>query len=166
MKVFINPQYSGPDSAQGGIRRVVEAQNKYFPDLGIEVVNHFSQADLVACHATEYVDHPIVVSHIHGLYWYYKQYPWAAWAIKANQRIVEIMKKAKVVTTPSEWVANSVRRGTLIDPVVCQHGIDIDEWQPPKQRGNYCIWAKTRADPVCNPLDMNKLAEKPLVLFP
>jgi hypothetical protein len=157
-KVYISPQFSGQDNAHGGIRRVWEAQVKYFPDLGIEIVDHPNKADLVACHATEYVDHPIIVSHIHGLYWH--GYPWMSWAIKANQKLIEIMKVAKVVTSPSEWVANSIRRGMLLDPIVCQHGIDIDEWTPPKQRGDYAIWAKTRVDPICNPYDMNKLAEK------
>ncbi len=153
MKVFI-----GSQPAEGGIRRVYEAQQKYFPALGIEITDQLSQADLAACHGTEYAKHPITVAHNHGLYWYGYEYPWAAWAVKANQKLVEIMKGAKAVTTPSEWVANSIRRGTLIDPIVCQHGIDIDEWKPILRHEPYIIWCKTRPDPICNPNDMNRLA--------
>ena len=156
MKVFISPQFSGKDTAQGGIRRVVEAQHKHFPELGIEIVDAPKAADLVACHATEWVDHDVVVAHNHGIYW--SGYDWAAWAIKANKKLIEIIKKSKVVTTPSEWVANSLRRGMLIDPVVCSHGVELSEWEPMKKRG-YVLWAKTRPDPICNPDDMNKLAE-------
>lgn len=158
MKVFLSPQFSGEDTAQGGIRRVYEAQLKYFPSLDIEVVKNLNQADLAACHATEVVKHPVIVAHNHGLYWHGDKYPWAAWAYKANEKLVSIIKQAKVTTTPSEWVAHSIRRGMLIDPVICQHGIDTEEWSPLPQRVPYVLWAKTRADPICNPYDMNKLA--------
>lgn len=155
MKVFISPQFSGKDTAQGGIRRVWEAQHKYFPELGIEIVPSPMQADLAACHATEFVDHDVVVAHNHGLYW--AGYDWASWAIKANQKLVEIIKQAKVVTTPSEWVANSMRRGMLIDPIVCPHGVEFEDWEPLPKR-DFVLWAKTRPDPICDPNEMNRLA--------
>lgn len=155
MKVCILPQFSGKDTAQGGIRRVYEAQHQYFPDLGINIVDTPGEADLVACHATEDTDHPIIVNHNHGLYW--DGYKWAAWAHKANRKLVELAKKAQVVTTPSEWVANVFRRGMLIEPTVLPHGINLDEWTP-GEKAPYVLWAKTRPDPICNPDDMNKLA--------
>lgn len=158
VKLFISPHFSGKDTAQGGIRRVYEAQQKYFPDLDIDIIDHLSKADLAAVHATEWVDHDVVVAHNHGLYW--AGYDWPAWAIKANQKLVEIIKKAKITTTPSQWVANSMRRGMLIDPVVLPHGVEPDEWQPPKTKEPYILWAKTRPDPICNPDDMNRLAAK------
>ena len=69
MKLYLTPQYTRPDTdGAGGIRRVVEAQMKYLPEHGIEIVQSPKEADVVNVHATEVVDHPCVVLSCHGLY--------------------------------------------------------------------------------------------------
>lgn len=155
MIVHISPEFSKKDKGDGGIRRVVEAQLKYLPELGIELVDDPHKADLVNCHATELVDHPLLVHSCHGLYW--SDYQWANWAYVANLRVLAMMKQAEVVTVPSRWVANAVQRGTLIDPIVCPHGIEPKEWEPQPNEG-YVFWGKSRPDPVCDPVEMNRLA--------
>ena len=45
IKVYINPNYGAhPDKADGGIRRVVEAQKKHLPKFGIEIVDDPKEA--------------------------------------------------------------------------------------------------------------------------
>ena len=160
MKVLIHPSFDQPDKGEGGIRRVCENQLKYLPDHGIEFTNNLNEADVINCHATAILDHPRIVHSLHGLYW--AEYDWLPFAHKANRYLIEIMKDArvKVITSPSEWVAHSVRRGMLKNPKVIYHGIDIDLWQPPAEHENYVIWAKTREDPVCSSAPLNWLAER------
>jgi len=158
MKVHITPKYRGADDGSGGgIRRVVEAQRKYLPDFGVEVIDTPVGADVINAHAgtTRTSGIPMCAS-IHGLYWTAEE-SWPNWAWTMNQQVIDSMLAAKVVTVPSEWVAHAVRRGSLIDPVVIPHGIDIDEWTPGESQG-YVLWNKFRIDPACDPSDMNALA--------
>lgn len=158
-RVYMLPKF-GPEAGQGGIKRVCEKMEQLLPDYGIEFVDDINKADLISLHGTETVQNPKVptVLNCHGLYW--AGYPWASWAIKANLLLVNSMKRAKVVTVPSEFVANSVRRGMLLEPEICPHGVDTTEWQPQQSRQNYVLWAKNRIDPICDPSDMNRLAAK------
>lgn len=155
MKVYLNPSFDKEDKGEGGIRRVVEAQKKYLPDYGIEFVKDIDKADIVNCHGTSINDVDNLVLSIHGLYW--EGYEWPKWYRNANSLILTGMKRAKVVTAPSEWVANAVRRGMLVDPVVCYHGITIEDWTPQENRG-YVLWNKNRVDAICDPKDVGFLA--------
>lgn len=155
MKVYLNPSFDKPDKGDGGIRRVVEAQRKYLPEFGVEFVDTPEEADVANCHATSFVDHDTLVLSLHGLYW--AEYDWPKWYLQVNESLIKSMKSAKAVTAPSEWVANAVRRGMLIDPVVCYHGIDVEDWTPGKNK-NYVLWNKNRVDTVCDPAPMNRLA--------
>ena len=162
MKVCIVPQFSGEDQGEGGIRRVVEQQNKWLPEYGIEIVQTVDEADVVASHATYVVDHPHVVHHNHGLYWVDDPVTkdtihWPLWALKANRVITRAMIVSAAVTAPSEWVANAIRRGTLIDPTVIHHGVNLEDWEP-AESWNYVLWNKNRVDPICNPAPLNELA--------
>lgn len=162
MKVCILPRFSGEDQGDGGIRRVVEQQVRWLPEYGIEVVEHQDEADVVASHAMYISHHPRVVHHNHGLYWVddpvdKQTINWPLWAIKANKIITRAMITAQAVTAPSEWVANAIRRGTLIDPVVVHHGVNLDEWEPGVS-GGYVLWNKNRTDPICTPAPLNRLA--------
>lgn len=162
MKVYIEPKFSEQDSGEGGIRRVVEAQQRYLPQYGCEVVEEQAHADLIALHGGVVPDareqRPVVV-HSHGLYW--AGYDWGNWAHELNKRCIEAMRRADVVTAPSKWVAMALNRGMLLDTPVLYHGIDVDEWTPAWQAGDdvYVLWNKTRVDAVCDPTPLNKLAE-------
>ena len=53
----------------------------------------------------------------------------------------------------------AITRGMLVDPVICHHGVDADEWQHRLPADNYVLWNKARADSVSNPDDLNNLAQ-------
>lgn len=158
MKVFISPQFKSPDRADGGIRRVVEAMVKYLPDYGVEVVSDANDADLINCHAGDLVTYPPdlpLVASCHGLYW--SNYTWPADHYLANLAVIENMVRSKVVTAPSLWVAQALRRGIARPIIPIHHGVDPDEWGP-GDSGNYVLWNKARADVVSDPGDLDTLA--------
>lgn len=151
MRLFISPDFTRPDQADGGIRRCVEAQKLYLPSLGIDIATSEEDADIVAIHAGSRVDttKPIV-AHCHGLYW--QDYQWENWALKLNNDVIKVLHNANKITAPSEWVANAIRRAMWCDPTVLYHGVDIDEWKavPKTQQDDYILWNKTRLDAVCD----------------
>lgn len=159
MKVYILPTYSREDRADGGIRRIVEAQHKYLPKLGIELVEHLRDADLVNTHAADTPDVPVgkpwIVS-CHGLYW--AEYDWPNWGARVNAKVVEAMKRCDHVTAPSEWVAYALKRGMWLRPTVLYHGIDPELWEPGENRG-YVLWNKARTDAISDPAPMERLAK-------
>lgn len=163
MKVYIYPEFSGPDKGDGGVRRVVEAQRRWLPTYGVELVESVAEADVLAAHIAadrkllKQTDKPLV-AHSHGLYW--AEYEWEAWALKANETCMETIRCADAVTAPSEWVANAIRRATLRRVAVVGHGVDLDEWKPLSQDPPYVLWNKTRTDPVCDPAVVVELAER------
>lgn len=149
-----------PDKADGGIRRVLTALEKYLPEFGIRVVKKIDKADLTAGH----VDHlPLAdgkpfVSHNHGMYWqdYFKK----QFHYEVNRDITSCLIRADAITAPSQWVANALSYGLLRTPRAIYHGVDVDEWQPQAEHGNYVLWNKARADEVSDPQDMLNLASQ------
>jgi glycosyltransferase involved in cell wall biosynthesis len=162
MKVYIDPVFRTPDKGEGGIRRIVEAQRRWLPKYGINVVDDIRQADLAAFHGGQWVDPPKnlpVVAHTHGLYWE-EHYAGSRGHLAINKDVIRNLKQADVTTAPSEWVANALRRGMWLDPVVLYHGIEPDEWQPPLDNLGYVLWNKTRIDQVCDPTPVDELAKR------
>lgn len=160
MKIFLAPNFRGPDKGDGGIRRIVEAQIKHMQPLGFDFVNRIEDADLIATHAgvipNAAVHTPWIV-HTHGLYW--SDYNWPKWCHNLNQQVVTAMRRADVVTAPSEWVARIYRRSMWLDPTVLYHGVDIEDWQP-GTNGGYVLWNKTRVDPVCDVTPLDELVSR------
>jgi len=159
MKLHIIPSYNNPDKGDGGIRRVVEAQKKYLPSHGFEIVDSIAEADIVSTHAAETPDIPVGkpwIIHCHGLYW--SEYEWPGWGPRVNAAVIEAMKRADAVTAPSEWVAYALKRGMWLNPTVLNHGIDPEEWEPGENFG-YVLWNKARKDAISDPYPVNKLAE-------
>lgn len=97
---------------------------------------------------------PLVV-HNHGLYW--AEYEWEAWAHKANIGCVEALRQADAITSPSEWVSQSIRRNTARPVTTIGHGVDLEDWEPTTSEG-YVLWNKTRTDAVCDPTSLVALA--------
>jgi glycosyltransferase involved in cell wall biosynthesis len=158
-KIYIEPKIRPVDSGEGGIRRVIEAQYKWLPQYGFEIVEKMDRADIVATHAG---DMPIVpvnkpwVVHCHGLYW--EGYDWPAWAGELNKRVIEAMRRCDHVTVPSKWIGYVLQRGMWMCPTVLYHGINPGEWVGGKNQG-YVLWNKTRVDNVCDPQPLNEVAK-------
>jgi glycosyltransferase involved in cell wall biosynthesis len=159
MRVFINPSYTSPDRGDGGIRRVVEAQQRYLPSLGWDIASTPDEADLIANHGTSLVERPGVpmANHNHGLYW--EDYAFGDWGDVANRHVIDVMTRAQAITAPSQWVAHAISRGMLISPEVVYHGVDADDWAHDETHGGYVLWNKARVDPVSDPSDMQRLAD-------
>ncbi len=162
MKVYIWPEFGGKDEGDGGVRRVVELQRCHLPRIGIEVIDNPADADVLAAHITmpdtflaRFHDKPLVM-HCHGLYW--GEYNWEHnWYFKANAQVMEAIRQADAVTAPSEWVAQAIRRHTLRDVDVINHGVDIEDWKSGPGSG-YVLWNKNRIDPICDSEPVNVLA--------
>lgn len=159
MKVCLWPT---PDTMESnhGIGRIIHAQYKYLPDLGIEFVDP-EQADVIACH-TQQFDMPFVdVLHIHGLYWTGDpgSGDYNRWHHQANLRIVEASRRARMITVPSPWTGEVFRRDMRVNPVTIGHGIDFSQWQPGDTK-NYVLWNKNRNDDVCDPTPALELAQR------
>jgi glycosyltransferase involved in cell wall biosynthesis len=157
--VCMNPYPTDADNGDGGIRRVVDAMIRYLPEFGWHVTNIPNGADLIANHGAMLLEMPGIpmVSHNHGLYW--REYQWPGWGDRINGAVTDAMLRANAVTAPSKWVANAIRRGSLINPTVIYHGIDLDEWQPAESLG-YVLWNKARVDPVSDPVAVSELARR------
>ena len=89
--VYIYPEFLGEDRADGGVRRVVEAQRVLLPKFGWNVVDSPDDADVIAIHIQagdrlleRYPQKPVAI-HNHGGYW--AEYDWKAeWYDKANAK--------------------------------------------------------------------------------
>lgn len=158
MRVFINPTYTGTDRADGGIRRVSEAQVKYLPEFGWNVTSSPDDADLIVNHGAGMIERPGVpmIAHCHGLMW--ESYEFGQWGESINQSVIEVMARANAVTAPSQWVAHAITRGILVKPKVIYHGVDGDDWSHNLPSLGYVLWNKARADPVSDPRDMQDVA--------
>lgn len=159
MKVHIWPGTAALP-VNNGIGRVVHAQYRGLPRLGIELVTP-ERADVIACH-TQQADLPrIDVLHCHGAYWsgdpnsgVYK-----AWHHHANAEIVKAARRSRYITVPSDWVGGVFRRDMRINPVVIGHGIDFESWSPGVPDG-YVLWNKNRSGDVCDPTPAWELARR------
>lgn len=139
------------------INQIVVRLQGLLPQFGVELTENPDAADVVACHAGMSDRKVADVAHISGLYptAHFPQYDWH-WA--ANDFVLENVRRARLVTVPSQWVADLFRRDMHLDPAVVQWGIDINEWQPGAD-GGYVLWNKTRVDGVCDPTPLIKLAQ-------
>lgn len=150
-----------PDQSEnGGIKRVLEAQYKYLPEFGINLVDNLNEAELTVGHVLDVpykLNTPAIV-HNHGMMWeeYFSD---IGWAHEVNQKIVETIIRCQAYTVPSQWVRAAMARGLYQEPEVIYHGADVEEWYPDKEYGKYVLWNKARIDAVSNPDDMNQLAE-------
>lgn len=163
IKTFIRPDFGPTDSGRGGgIRRVVEAQVKYLPALGYEIVDHIDSADLLVVHGGDYYarDHvgQAVVNHCHGLYW--DEYSWHKQEYELNKYVVQNIKEADIVTAPTEWVASAIRRGTWRECRVLPNGIETADWTYDGPNDGYVLWNKSRVDPICDLDPVVQLAQK------
>ena len=150
-KVYIEPNFRGVDEGEGGIRRIVDKMKQHLPTLGYEITTKIDEADLVHTHAGMTPDVPLEIPWIascHGLYW--QEYNWSRWHHDLNRQVIDAMRRADHVTAPSEWVAQTLRRGMWLRPTVLHHGVDMEEWEPASDALKYVLWNKNREDPICD----------------
>jgi glycosyltransferase involved in cell wall biosynthesis len=164
LKLFISPhptEYSEDGRGSGGIWRVINAQAKWLPEYGIEIVDSESDADVVCVHAGALVqtNKPLVTVN-HGLYWT-GDMDWAREQWQWNVPVIEALREAHKIITPSDWVAQSIRRDMKRSPVVIQHGVDLEDFEPQPHQG-YVLWGKPRVDVVSDPRPVNELAARAL----
>lgn len=155
MKVRMAPTLDDFRYEESGIKRVLEYYYKYLPKYGVELVGKNDPYDILASHAAT-VDNPDVL-HTHGLYWT-ADYNAALWEWAVNNIIANAARHARVITVPSEWVAETFRRDMHINPVVIPHGIEINKWTP-KPPSDYILWNKNRDVDVCDPWAIEGLAK-------
>lgn len=159
MRIYINPTYSPTEQTEGGIRRVVEAQTRLLPEHGFQIVHRPEDAELIVNHGTLQERRPGIptVAACHGLYWH--GYDWPAWATEANQAVIDNMRGAALITTPSRWVAHAVERALWRPVFPVYHGVDTHEWTPGEPQG-YVLWNKARTDAVSNEKDFDEIADR------
>ena len=159
MKVFMAPR-ANQAPPNNGIGRVVHAMEKYLPEYGIKFTDS-KDADVIAFHAgtASPNDKRVDVLINHGLYWSDLEHTeFSASNNIANKRIIDAARRAKIVTVPSDWVAEPFRRDMRIDPVIIGHGIDVADWNP-GNANDYILWNKNRPTDVCDPTPAVMLAK-------
>lgn len=158
LKIFITPQFNAPDTGEGGIRRVIEAQIKHLPKFGVEVTGRLDEADLTIGHAGNIVrrNGKPYIACCHGMMW--KDYFVEKWAHEVNGGVVSSLVQADAITVPSQWVRQALTRGLMRRPKVIYHGVDFGDWHHKKKNAGYILWNKGRADKVSEPDDMQRVA--------
>jgi hypothetical protein len=166
MKVLMFPQLSKFDSEESGIKRVVEAYHRYASSIGVEYVDcrveDENLYDLFAVHAGSTDRFPTrkpICAHLHGLY-FTSDYQANNWEWKANAHVIETIRRSIVITVPSEWVGETMRRDVRVYPFVVPHGIETSEWEHDFESERYVLWNKNRVGDVCNPEAVKRLAMK------
>jgi glycosyltransferase involved in cell wall biosynthesis len=162
MKVYMAPR-AAQCQTDNGIGRVVHAMERYLPEYGVAFTDDRATADILAFHAGTATsdDKRVDLLINHGLYWSdVEHYQFSRSNNVANQRIIDAARRARIITVPSEWVAEPFRRDMRINPRVIGHGIDADEWDATKEHAGYILWNKNRPTDVCDPSYAWKLAEK------
>src|SRR5512139_2789122 len=157
MRVLMLPHLRHFRSEESGIKRVIEAYFHYLPAAGVELVTEGQSYDLKVVHAGMVPDCDVAACH--GLYWS-ADYPAIAWEWQVNSQVIQNLRVAKVITVPSEWVAETIRRDMKRQPFVVPHGIDWTLWQHNVPNQGYVLWNKNRVSDVCDPRPAAELARR------
>lgn len=158
MRVLMIPGEGQEGDRTTGISQVVykyiEYLKKYYD---VEFVNIKDEYDLIVGHAG-ITGKSCDVSILHGIYWT-GDYEASKGEYAINAKIADSVRAAKEITVPSEWVKKTIERDLRISPTVIHHGIEWDEWQEKVENRGYILWNKNRLTRICDPYDMQKLAE-------
>lgn len=146
-----------------GIQTLINKYFEHLPAYGVELVDpHASSFDVLAVHAgmsKDYSGDVPLVAHLHGLYWT-ADYPADHWEYKVNRDVIDGIRHATLVTTPSRWVAETFQRDMHMMPVVLPHGIDVVDWLHDEDNEGYVLWNKNRVGDVCDPSPIGELAKR------
>jgi glycosyltransferase involved in cell wall biosynthesis len=163
VKVFISPhprEYEEDGRGSGGIWRVINAQARWLPKYGVDIADSEEEADVVLVHGGSLIrtDKPYIAAH-HGSYWT-GDFEWSDNYWSFNGAVIEALRRGHTIITPSEWVAQPIRRDMRKNPIVIPHGVEFDQFCPQAAHGGYVLWAKPRTDVVSTPRPMNELAQR------
>lgn len=143
----------------GGIQTVIKAYERILPPRGIEIVHPNADCDLVVRHAGM-GGGACDVAMLHGIY-FTADYMASIHEYRANKHVVNTIRHATMVTVPSEWVAETLRRDFRINPVILPHGIFPEEWiHDYHYKPQTVLWAKNRHFDVCDPTPLNAIATR------
>lgn len=139
---------SGAAMEPSGVRTVIEMYQRYAWQFSIQFSGE-GQVEIVHAGVKPF-DDPAGnnIAMLHGLNWT-GDYQMTSYEHASNAVLAHSIRQAKVVTVPSEWVANAIRRQTHVDPIVVPHGVAWEEWQDGR-RGDYIHWPKNRIDSICS----------------
>lgn len=161
MKVLMSPNPANADSyAASGITTVLRDYARFAAAVEIEFVDENAESfDVLAVHAgmSNFMTDAPYVSHCHGLYWT-GDYQASSWEYKANRDVISSLRRATLVTVPSQWVGVAIQRDMHLDPFVLPHAIDPLLWQAKPVERKYVLWNKNRAGDVCDPTPVRELA--------
>jgi glycosyltransferase involved in cell wall biosynthesis len=161
MKVRMIPSLATASRDVGGISTVVKNYHRLAGEFDIEFVDG-QDFDVEVIHAASEpfsrLNGPNL-SMNHGLYWHNQQ-KISAYESHQNKHIVDNLRHARVTTTPSEWVAQAIRRDMRINPIVIPHGVDWQSWQHSLPNEGYVLWNKNRSSDVCTPEPVMRLAAR------
>lgn len=158
LKVYITPTPSEAYRDQSNsIHNIVCRLDRLLPNYGVEYVEQPDNAAVHAAHAGQGTAAPVDVAHYHGLY--NSAQGGENWAV--NTAVIRNLKTARIITAPSEWIADVIRRDMHVNPRVIGWGVDTEEWKPVEpHKPPYVLWNKARVDNVSHPRVMLELAAR------
>lgn len=160
LKVWMTPTPSeaGRDTTNA-IHQIVCRLDDLLPDYDVELVEKPDHADLKVAHAGQGSLTPIDVAHYHGLYNTAVGHDSRNF-FQINANVIHNLKTAKIVTAPSEWIADVIRRDMHLSPEIVGWGVDVQEWTPVAEPALYVLWNKARVDAISDPTPMLELAAR------
>lgn len=162
MRVWMVPSASATAEDRGGIATLIRSYEQHAGFVSIEYVDDPDKADVWAVHAgikTGLRGKPLV-SHVHGLYWTAEDNLTNEYHSQVNASVIESMREAHVVTVPSNWVAQALRRDMHLNPEILRHGISYGKIDSTKPSGHYLLWNKNRIGDACSPDAVEFLAKR------
>ena len=154
--MFPNP-HTISNTMVSGIHTVIRAYQRVFPEYDMHLVGPDDECDVIVTHAgmaSNYSD----IAMLHGIY-FTQEYAASANEWRANVHVVNATRKARFITVPSPWVAETIHRDFLREPVVIPHGVFADEWEHSYDiKKKNVLWAKNRDYDVCDPADLADIA--------
>lgn len=165
MKVLMVPHLEQLGKGESGIHTVIRAYFRYAGRYNIEFMPPNSHDfDLLVVHAGMAGKYPAnvpLLSMLHGMY-FTGDYFMGSWAYHANRQIVDTIRHSSLVSVPSYWVGETLRRSGRIIPAVVPHGIEWDEWQHDHENEGFIVsYAKNRDGvDVCDSTLSTMLAKK------
>lgn len=163
MKLYISPppsSYREDGRGSGGIWRVINAQGRWLPEYGVEIVDDLAAAEIVLVHGSMMIDSNLPwIAQNHGMYWT-GDFEWSREFWQFNAPVIESLRRGHSVIVPSRWVAYPIMRDMLKTPFVIPHGVDFEDFEAQKDHDGFVLWAKPRVDVVSDPYCVGELARR------
>ena len=161
LRVKMIPEVKQVQEGESGIITIIRKYAQHFPKYDMQLVGKDEDSfDVYAVHAgmqeIKYPANVPTVAITHGIYWT-AMFNCSQWEYAANADVISSMRHAHIITCPSNWVAETIRRDMHRNPTILPHGVDWQEWQHKETKEGYIIgYAKNRAgQDVCDPSYLN-----------